>query len=41
MLPGVGHFFHGQLHALREQLLAAWPPSLALLRRARPRTPTP
>jgi alpha/beta superfamily hydrolase len=41
LLPGVGHFFHGQLHALREQLLAAWPPSLALLRRARSRTPSP
>jgi alpha/beta superfamily hydrolase len=24
-LPGVGHFFHGQLHLLREQLLAHWP----------------
>ncbi len=25
MLPGVGHFFHRQLHQLREQLLAHWP----------------
>jgi alpha/beta superfamily hydrolase len=41
MLPGVGHFFHRQLHTLREQLLANWPASLALLRRARPRTPPP
>ena len=24
-LPGVGHFFHRQLHQLREQLLAHWP----------------
>lgn len=28
-LPGVGHFFHGQLHTLREQLLACWPRGLA------------
>jgi len=27
-LPGVGHFFHRQLHQLREQLLAHWPPGL-------------
>ena len=27
-LPGVGHFFHGQLHQLREQLLAHWPKDL-------------
>jgi alpha/beta superfamily hydrolase len=27
-LPGVGHFFHGQLHQLREQLLAHWPEGL-------------
>jgi alpha/beta superfamily hydrolase len=28
LLPGVGHFFHGQLHQLREQLLRHWPAAL-------------
>jgi alpha/beta superfamily hydrolase len=28
VLPGVGHFFHGQLHQLREQLLRHWPAAL-------------
>jgi alpha/beta superfamily hydrolase len=27
-LPGVGHFFHGQLQLLREQLLSHWPAGL-------------
>lgn len=29
LLPGVGHFFHGRLHELRECLVAQWPVGLA------------